>query len=119
MPVNTLSFCKSFNVGGDVPKLNQAFDETLDIAAEWKTIGIFLEVPKQTLDIIKFNEVRANDCLMEMLSTWLKMVHPRPSWNILVNAVKRVDPQKAEQISVKYCRVTSPRHLSRNTKTAV
>ena len=116
MPVDTLSFCKLFNIGGDVPKLNQAFAETLDIAADWKTIGILLEVPKQTLEIIKINEVRANDCLMEMLSTWLKMVHSRPSWNILV---KLVDPQKAEQISAKYCRVTSPRHLSRNTETAV
>ena len=117
--MDTLSFCKLFTVGDDIPKLSQAFAELLDIAADWKTIGILLEVPKQTLDIIKINEVRANDCLMEMLSMWLKMVQPRPSWNILVNAVKQIDPQKAEQIKAKYCRVTSPTYLSRNTETVV
>lgn len=119
MSVDILIFCKLFTVGGDVPKLHQALAEILDIATHWKTIGIFLEIPKHTLDSIKSNGDMANDHLIEMLSLWLKTVHPRPSWNVLVNAVKRVDTNIAERINAKYCRVTSPRHLSRNTETAV
>ena len=56
-----------------------------------------------TLDKIQHDYRNADDCLREMLSAWLKMIHPPPSWPKLADAVKHVDLASAEQIRKLYC----------------
>ena len=54
--------------------------------ANWKNIGIELEVDMGTLNAIE--ECCRNDpdkCLPEMLDCWLKQVDPPPSWEALAD----------------------------------
>ena len=55
-------------------------------------------IEKHVLDKIESDKQRVNDCLLEMLSEWLKQVDPPPTWNDIADAVERVDLLKAEEI---------------------
>lgn len=78
--------------------LQDAFAELLCIASKWKTIGTLLGIENYILENIKHNEKEADDCLQRMLSKWLKLVNPPPTWRNLIDAVKKVDEEKASQI---------------------
>ena len=47
---------------------------------------------------MKQNERQSRDCLREMLSEWLKIDDPPPTWNTLVDAIKPINPVKAQEI---------------------
>ena len=51
------------------------------VADKWKTIGLYLEIPKGKLEGI--TEKYRNDCqrcLVEMFEIWLEQLHPPPTW---------------------------------------
>ena len=83
---------------GDTPKLKDVFNELLDLASHWKTIGTLLGLESRLLDKIKSDEEGAHDCLQKMLSEWLKQADPPPTWKDITNAVERVDATKAQEI---------------------
>ena len=77
---------------------------------EWMNIGIELNIAKTDLDAIK----GAGDpgvCLTEMLTLWLKLVDPLPTWSALISALKQPPigcQQLAEQIETKHVVKWSP-----------
>ena len=57
------------------------------ISYKWYDLGLQLEVEEGTLKTIKSdNPGNSQDCLREMLSTWLK-IDPRPTWHTLCAAL--------------------------------
>ena len=85
--------------------LPSAYKITFSLASEWKNIGLFLELDIGTLDKIEHDYRKANDCLREMLHTWIKQVSPPPSWQALTDAVEPFDPAVAEKIRTTYCNI--------------
>ena len=81
--------------------MKDALKVLLPYVHEWRSIGIFLEIPE--LDIEKiYADLRFkysdNDCLQEMLRKWTTQTDPPPTWHILANAVEPFDPAKAKEI---------------------
>ena len=74
------------------------FDELLDLASHWKTIGTLLGLESRLLEKIKSDEEGAHDRLQKMLSEWLKQADPPPTWKNITEAVERVDATKAQVI---------------------
>ena len=77
------------------------------VRANWKNIGIELEVDMGTLNAIE-ERCRSDPdkCLPEMLDHWLKQVNPPPSWEALAEALESAPVgggHLAEQIRWKCC----------------
>ena len=83
---------------GSRPKLKDTFKELFPLATDWKIIGGLLGLEKHVLNKIKAEEEGVRNCLYEMLSEWLKQVHPPPTWAALADAVETVDEHKAIEI---------------------
>jgi len=65
-----------------------------------------LKVDVSTLKTIESMYSDSKDCLREVITEWLKAVHPKPTWRSLVDALRRpvVDESKlAAVIDGKYC----------------
>ena len=74
--------------------------------AKWYDIGIELKVDVSTLKSIESMYNNSKDCLREVITEWLKAVHPKPTWRSLVDALQRpvVDELKlAAVLEGKYC----------------
>ena len=84
------------------PSLPDAFACLLPLAANWKTIGTLVGVKNHLLEIVAADGGGAKNCLIGMLSEWLKQVHPEPTWAALYDAVKEVDERKAEMIRERF-----------------
>lgn len=52
--------------------MKECLQKTKRVTANWKVLGVFLTVPKSSLDEIERDERFAVNCMMEMLATWLK-----------------------------------------------
>ena len=89
------------------PELKDIFKELYTKAADkWENLGIFLGVNPGQLDAIKTstNNQSSQNCLREMLKTWLKQIGPAPTWKAMVNAIKDLDDlQLVSELEKKYC----------------
>ena len=56
--------------------------------AKWYNIGLELDIDPETLDVIEGNNRDINDCFRFMLTTWLKTVQPKPTWEALAEALR-------------------------------
>ena len=83
--------------------LPSALKLVLSLGAEWKNLGVFLNLDEGILNTIEYNYKKASDCLREMLSTWLKKVTPPPSWEMLAEAVDNFNETIAAKIREMYC----------------
>ena len=83
---------------GEKPDLKTVFKQLLPISTEWKSIGLFLDLPPNSLKRIATEEQGINGCLQAMLDEWLKQVDPHPSWAQLIQAVELLNPTKAEEL---------------------
>ena len=59
-----------------------------DSRDEWYNIGLELSIDPGTLDVIKRDNTKTNDCFRAMLTTWLKMVQPKPTLAALAEALQ-------------------------------
>lgn len=60
-----------------------------DARNEWYDLGLELGLSQATLQTIKNeNPTDVKACFREMLSEWLKMVNPQPSWVGLLRSLK-------------------------------
>ena len=86
--------------------LSTVRNEIHDARTKWYDIGIELKVDVTTLKTIESMYSNSQDCLCEVITEWLKTVHPKPTWRSLVDALRRpvVDESKlAAVIEGKYC----------------
>jgi len=87
----------------EIKDLTNAFYHT--VADKWKVIGVLLEIPKGTLLSIADEHHRdPHSCLVEMLETWLKRVHPTPTWAAIIEAIEFLgEEQLGKDLRDKYC----------------
>ena len=63
--------------------LSEAYEGLFGISNKWQNVGLQLKLEPGTLKAIESNHPKSSqDCLREMLSTWLK-VDLRPTWHTL------------------------------------
>ena len=61
-----------------------------DASPDWLDLGLELGVNPTTLRIIRHdNHDVVKHCFTDMLSEWLKMIDPHPSWEGLISALKQ------------------------------
>ena len=74
-------------VSDNLPKVRALIHNA---CTKWYDLGLELGVEKVTLDIIRTNyHDETETCFREMLSEWLNMIDPRPSWEALIAALKQ------------------------------
>ena len=76
------------------------------VSDEWFSIGVQLQVPIGTLRCIRSDIHTVADCLLEMLTVWLKQINPPPTWNNLIKALESPPVGEgllAQQLRDKYC----------------
>ena len=83
---------------GGKPKIKDVFVKLLPLAAEWRNIGVMLDISDDKLQAIERDRQQGNDCLREMISEWLKSIDPPPTWSKLADAVKPFHPAMAKEI---------------------
>ena len=84
-----------------------------DVRVVWFYLGLQLGIKESTLKAIKANNDCVEDRFREMLSCWLKMTEPSPSWDILLAALAQPSVGKedlASQLAKKHN--VFPPHLS-------
>ena len=55
---------------------------------KWYNIGLELEIDPETLDVIEGNNKDIDKQFRAMLTTWLKMIDPKPTWVALAEALR-------------------------------
>ena len=89
----------------DEPGLSTLLRELIKkVDSKWENLGILLEIESHRLESIKTEEHHnTQNCLREMLKTWLKMINPPPSWSAITNALECIgDEQLARNLRSKY-----------------
>ena len=91
-----------------IDDLKDVQEELIDVSNKWYNIGLQLNLQPGVLDNIKLTEhADARSCLCEMLKSWLKRVHPLPTWQLLVKALSSRSVSEADlakRMKEKYCR---------------
>ena len=74
------------------------------VAAKWRTIGHYLEIPNGELDgIAEKCRDDPHNCLVTMLGTWLKRVQPPATWAAITAAVKFLgEEQLGKELTEQY-----------------
>jgi hypothetical protein len=81
------------------PKLSTCLKFLLPEARHWHNIGSLLEVSEQTLEQIEADcPFDCQQCIREMIKSWLKQVDPPPSWKDLAEAVRIINPNLGKKI---------------------
>ena len=72
----------------------------LPVAKHWHNIGVMLGIdPERTLERIEADYPGdCQQCVREMIKSWLKQVDHRPNWKDLADAVHDINPSLAKQI---------------------
>lgn len=76
------------------------------VAAKWQSIGIFLQITSEELNIIEDrHRGDPQKCLMAMLTGWLHRTNPPSEWYEIVAAVEFIGRSDvAQKIREKYCK---------------
>ena len=74
--------------GLSINNLQKIQEAAWEARAQWYNIGLELKINPGTLDVINRNSDNVNDRFRHMLSTWLKMVQPRPTLSLLATALR-------------------------------
>jgi hypothetical protein len=81
------------------PKLSTCLKLLLPEAKHWHNIGSLLEISEQTLEQVETDYPGdCQQCVREMIKSWLKQVDPPPSWKDLAEAVQIINPCLAKKI---------------------
>jgi len=94
---------------GDLKSLHS---ELHPVADKWYSLGVQLQVPIESLKSIRRENLPMTECLLEMLTVWLKCTNPPPTWNILTEALESPPVSEkllAQQLKDKYCQRTEKR----------
>ena len=104
--------CTGSLTTADLATLQNALYEVRDV---WYHLGVQLNVPLSDLRAIKAEyRDKPGDCLLEMLSVWLSITTPSPTWQTVVDALccPAIGIQKvAENIQRTYCKQDRGTHV--------
>ena len=111
-PYHIFSFCdvgatsgsRECSATSSKPKLKDLVDALYhQVADKWKILGVLLDIPKGTLASIEASFLDPRKCLLEMLETWLKQVHPPPTWAAIIDSVNFLgEKQLGNELRRKY-----------------
>ena len=59
-----------------------------DYRSRWRFIGIELGIDVSTLDAIDKDFRKADDCLTELITKWLRCTNPKPTRNAIAKALE-------------------------------
>ena len=62
-----------------IGNMREVLDSFWDFRAHWKMIGVQLGIDMGTLDSIRANNLQVEDCVTDMIATWLRGTNPRPT----------------------------------------
>ena len=68
--------------------LKKVCDLVWDARSRWCDLGFQLDIKLNDLKVIEKDCNDVNSCFREMLSTWLRMIDPPPSWEGLMTALE-------------------------------
>ena len=81
-------------------------NELYPISDKWFSFGIQLQISFETLKHIQSDNRTTAECLLEMLTVWLKQIHPPHTWDILIDALESPpvgEMALADQLRANYC----------------
>ena len=82
----------------------ELFEELNGVTANWRLLGMYLSLPRKTLDIVERDNPDVGSRMAGMLSHWLKKT-PNASWQDVVEALRKMDENRmALGIEKKYCK---------------
>ena len=87
------------------PQLRDLMDALYHkVADRWRTIGLYLEIPKGKLAGIAANcRDNPQNCLLAMLEIWVERVNPPATWAAIIEAVEFLgDEQLGKELRKKY-----------------
>lgn len=67
---------------------------------KWKRIGIALGIDVTTLEVIRMDNRRTDDCFMEMLTIWLRSNDPVPCWKSLTQTLRSINIEVLSGMSI-------------------
>ena len=70
-----------------VDNLQKVLSLVQDVSHKWFNLGLQLGIKECDLKCIECDYKDVQSCLREMLSVWLKMVKPCPSWERLLSSL--------------------------------
>ena len=85
MPTNLLIDLHNISLTA-INNLREVLSDVNEVAANWFTVGLFLNVPYSKLQVVKKNFSDCEECLREMLAVWLKGTEASPA--ALVQALR-------------------------------
>lgn len=102
--------------------LRTVLDEIFHIRSKWFSLGIQLKMNPDDLEAIKVRHNNDPDaCLLDLLTTWLKNLDPKPTWESLASALKSKalgNEQLSERVRQKYLTMcTTPSTGATSAKT--
>ena len=69
--------------------LPNVFEELHDVRAKWYDFGLQIKTRSSDLDAIKQkNREDPQDCFRELLSNWLRQADPKPTWEVVISALR-------------------------------
>ena len=90
-----LFFAVTFRDQLELDDLGEVYEALFEISHKWYNIGLALGVQVSRLENIKQqHEKNFENCLLEMLKTWLKQIEKPRTWAALVDALKRKTVQE-------------------------
>ena len=69
--------------------LTRVLNLVLDVSTKWLDLGLQLGLKERELKCIEhdYGHHGAQTCLREMLSLWLRMINPHPSWEGILTSL--------------------------------
>ena len=62
-----------------------------EISSKWYSFGLALGLPNEILNQLK--DYSTEECLVEVLDYWLKHHQGNPTWQEIMDAKRKIDPQ--------------------------
>jgi len=90
---------------GDLKSLHH---ELHSVSDKWYSFGVQLGVSIENLKCIRRENLSISECLLEVLTSWLKCTDPPHTWKALVKALESSPIEEktlAQQLRDKYCHV--------------
>ena len=102
-------FILSFTEGMDTTltrrDIIRVAEELYELRAKWKILGLVLGLRTSTVDAIDVEWRDTADQFIQVIDVFLKQVEPRPTWRVIVNALRSPlirDHGLARKIEAKY-----------------
>ena len=68
--------------------MREVLNLTWNYRSRWRFVGIELGIDVNTLDTIEKDHRKAEDCLTELITIWLRRAYPKPNRSSIIRALE-------------------------------